>query len=221
MITQLPRWVWSGTWLLAFIAGSINVIGLMGFDHQPITHLTGTTSLLSVEIAQSNWGTALHFFGLLFFFMLGCVVSGFIIQNSTLKMGRRYGVALFLASALLFVAEPLLNKHNFYGLYIAACACGLQNAMISTYSGAVVRTTHLSGMFTDLGIFLGHALRGLPIDSKRLRLCCLVISGFFCGGLAGTWMFQQLAYSALLLPATLTALAGLVYSLYAAKHKQY
>ena len=45
--------------------------------------------------------------------------------------------------------------------------------MVSTYSGAVVRTTHLSGMFTDLGIFLGHFLRGLPVDMRRLRLCFL------------------------------------------------
>jgi uncharacterized membrane protein YoaK (UPF0700 family) len=71
-------------------------------------------------------------------------------------------------------------------MYAAACATGLQNAMASAYSGAVVRTTHVSGMFTDLGIYLGHALRGLPINMKRLQLSFLVISGFLCGGIFGT-----------------------------------
>ncbi len=99
-------------------------------------------------------------------------------------------------------------------MYAAACACGLQNAMVSTYSGAVVRTTHLSGMFTDLGIYLGHALRGLPVDTMRARLCFLVISGFLCGGVAGTFAFQVFGYSALLFPASLTAAVSISYGLY-------
>ena len=99
-------------------------------------------------------------------------------------------------------------------MYAAACACGLQNAMVSTYSGAVVRTTHVSGMFTDLGIFLGHALRGLPVDSRRLRLCLLVISGFLSGGIVGTFAFKVFSYSALLFPASLTAVVSVTYGLY-------
>ena len=78
-------------------------------------------------------------------------------------------------SLLLYVSVPLLEHKSAYGMYATACACGLQNAMVSTYSEAVVRTTHVSGMFTDLGIFLGHALRGLPVDSRRLRLCLLFV----------------------------------------------
>jgi uncharacterized membrane protein YoaK (UPF0700 family) len=115
---------------------------------------------------------------------------------------------------LLFVSVPLLDYKNACGMYTAACAIGLQNAMVSTYSGAVVRTTHVSGMFTDLGIFLGHALRGLPVDTRRLRLCFLVISGFLCGGVAGTFAFQAFSYFALLVPAGLTAAASISYGLY-------
>ncbi len=112
------------------------------------------------------------------------MLSGFLIQDSTLQLGRRYGVALLLESLLLCAAVPLLYRDNSFGIYSASCACGLQNAMVSTYSGAVVRTTHLSGMFTDLGIFLGHAIRGL------------------------------LGYASLFIPGGLTALTSIAYGLY-------
>src|SRR6478735_1476321 len=208
MIAKLPRWVWTGAWALAFVAGIINVVGLLGFEHQAVTHLTGTTSMLAAALAAFDVTAALHFAAIIGSFVAGTVLSGFLIQDSTLQLGRRYGIALLLESILLGIAIPLLNRDSFFGIYSAACACGLQNAMVSTYSGAVVRTTHLSGMFTDLGIAIGHALRGLPVDTKRLRLCGLVISGFLCGGIAGAWGFGTLGYSALLLPASLTAIAA-------------
>ncbi len=214
MISKLSRWVWVGAWALAFIAGIINVVGLLGFEHQAITHLTGTTSMLAAALAASDGAAALHFAAIIGSFVAGNVLSGFLIQDSTLQLGRRYGVALLLESLLLCVAVPLLQRHNNFGIYSASCACGLQNAMVSTYSGAVVRTTHLSGMFTDLGIFLGHALRGLPVDLRRLQLCFLIISAFLCGGVAGAFAFRCLGYAALFIPGGLTAATSLAYGLY-------
>lgn len=214
MISKLPRWVWGGTWTLAFMAGIVNVVGLLGFEHQAVTHLTGNTSLLAAALANFDLSAILHFVSLIGSFFAGAVMSGFIIQDTTLQLGRRYGVALLLVSTLLFVSVPLLEHQSAYGMYTAACAMGLQNAMVSTYSGAVVRTTHVSGMLTDLGIFLGHALRGLPVDTRRLWLCFIVISGFLCGGFAGTLAFQTFAYSALLFPASLTAVTAIAYGLY-------
>jgi uncharacterized membrane protein YoaK (UPF0700 family) len=214
MISKLPRWVWAGAWGLAFVAGIVNVVGLLGFSHQAVTHLTGTTSMLAAALAALDFITAIHFAAIIGSFVLGTVISGFIIQDSTLNLGHRYGIALFLESLLLGVAVPLLDRHNVFGIYSAACACGLQNAMMSTYSGAVVRTTHISGMLTDLGIFLGHALRGIPIDSKRLRLCFIIISGFLCGGIAGGIAFQHLGYAALFIPCGLTAITAFAYEIY-------
>src|SRR5471032_1510421 len=52
VISKLPRWVWTGAWALAFVGGIVNVVGLLSFQHRPITHLTGTTSLLSVALAD-------------------------------------------------------------------------------------------------------------------------------------------------------------------------
>jgi uncharacterized membrane protein YoaK (UPF0700 family) len=211
MLTRLPTWVWTGTWVLACIAGMVNVVGLLGFEHQAITHLTGNTSLLAAALARGDATAIRHFAAILGAFVAGTIASGFMIQDSTLQLGRRYGVALVLESLLLFAAVPLFAAHSPFGMYAAACACGLQNAMISAYSGAVVRTTHLSGMFTDLGIALGHALRGMPVDGRRLRLCAVVISGFLCGGVAGALGFGAIAYDVLLIPASLTALAAIGY----------
>lgn len=214
MITKLPQWIWTGAWALAFIAGIVNVVGLLGFEHQAITHLTGNTSMLAEAVASLNLPTALHFSALIGSFLAGCVLSGFIIQDSTLQLGRRYGLALFLVALLLFVSVPLLEHQSSYGMYTAAGACGLQNAMVSTYSGAVIRTTHLSGMFTDLGIYLGHTLRGLPVDTRRLRLCLVVISGFFCGGVAGAFLHHAIGYSALYIPSALTASVAVAYTVF-------
>ena len=213
MITKLPRWVWSCAWILAFIAGMINVVGLLGFEHQAITHLTGTTSLLGAALAAGDFSAARHVFAVIASFVAGTAVSGFLIQDSALKIGRRYGLALFLESLLLVCSVPLLQGHHAVGLYLAAGACGLQNAMASTYSGSVVRTTHVSGMFTDLGIFIGHTLRGLSVDRLRLRLCCIIISGFLVGGIAGAAGFRHWNYATLYFPAALTGLAAIVYSI--------
>ena len=214
MISKLPRWVWAGAWVLAFIAGMVNVVGFLGIKHQAVTHLTGTTSMLAAAVAQLDYESMRHFAAALGSFVVGTVISGFIIQDSTLQLGHRYGVALLLESLLLCVAVPLIQHGSDFGFYSAACACGLQNAMMSTFSGAVVRTTHISGMFTDLGIFLGHAIRGLPVDAQRVRLCFLIITGFFTGGVVSALLFPSLGYSTLYVPGGMTAVASLAYAFY-------
>jgi uncharacterized membrane protein YoaK (UPF0700 family) len=196
------------------MAGIINVVGLLGFEHQAITHLTGTTSMLATQLAAGHGWGSLHFTAMLASFLAGTVLSGFLIQDATLHVGHRYGVALFLEAILLSAAVPFLQRHNAWGVYLASGACGLQNAMVTTFSGAVVRTTHVSGMFTDLGIFLGHALRGLSVDRRRLRLCFLIISAFLCGGVGGSVAFQWIGYFTLLIPAGLAAVMATGYEFY-------
>lgn len=208
---QLPRWVWIGTAALACVAGIVNVTGFLGFQHQAITHLTGNTSLLGAALVAGDARAAAHLSGSIAAFVAGAALSGLVIQDSTLRLGRRYGVVLTLESLLLAAAVPLFQRHMAAGPLCAAMACGLQNAMATTYSGAVVRTSHLSGMFTDLGIMLGHALRGMPLARRRLGLCGVVIAFFFAGGWLGAWLFGRLGYAALYLPAALTGVAGLAY----------
>ena len=185
MGVQLPRWVWIGAGLLACVAGMVNVVGYLGFEHQAVTHLTGTTSLLGAAIAAGNTRAILHLLGVAVAFTLGAALSGMIIQDSTLRLGRRYGVVLTIESVLLFVAIFLFKQQQIAGALLAAMACGLQNAMATTFSGSVVRTTHLSGMFTDLGIGLGHFVRGMALPTRRLALSALIISSFFTGSVIG------------------------------------
>ena len=69
-------------------------------------------------------------------------------------------------------------------------------------------------MFTDLGIGLGHLLRGMPLQVRRLTLSGLIISGFLGGGVLGGWLYRHLGYDALLAPALLTGSTGVGYVLY-------
>ncbi|WP_454260564.1 YoaK family protein [Pseudoxanthomonas mexicana] len=211
---HLPRWVWIGAVALACVAGMVNVIGYLGFEHQAVSHLTGTTSLLGAALAQGDLRAIVHLWGMLIAFCVGAMLSGLVIQDQTLKLGRRYGVALALEAALLLLAIPLFKQQQIWGALLAAMACGLQNAMVTTYSGAQVRTTHLSGMFTDLGIGLGHLLRGMPLPMRRLTLSGLIISGFLGGGVLGAWFYRHWGYDALLAPALLTGSTGIGYVLY-------
>jgi len=214
VLRQLQYWAWIGGGVLAFIAGIINAAGYMGFRHQSISNLTGSTSLLGISVATANGGEALHWVLSIAAFVAGATLSGMIVQQSTLKLGRRYGAALVLESLLLFAAVPLLDAQQSAGLYLASMACGLQNGMASTYSGLVFRTTHVSGIFTDLGIYFGQRLRGLTVDSLRIRVCLLVASCFLAGGIVGAWLFKVMQERTLLIPAVLTGVCGLSYGVY-------
>ncbi len=214
MLRQLPRWAWIGGGLLALIAGCINAVGYLCFRHQPITHLTGTSTELGLALARLDAAEIAHWALAIASFLAGAVLSGFIVQQSVLQLGRRYGVVLMIESALLFAAMPLIHEQRDLGLYLASAACGLQNAMVSTYSGATLRTTHLSGIFTDLGIYLGQRLRGLPVDMLRVHVCLLVASNFIVGATLGALGFLAWQERVLLVPAVLTGAVGLGYAIY-------
>ncbi|WP_369932909.1 YoaK family protein [Xanthomonas tesorieronis] len=217
---ELPRWAWAFAGALACVAGMVNVVGYLGFEHQAVTHLTGTTTLLGAALAEGDMRVIGHLLGVVLAFLGGAVLSGIVIQDSRLRLGRRYGVALALEAALLLAAMQAFKQQQILGALLAATACGLQNAMTTTYSGAVVRTTHLTGMFTDLGIGLGQALRGLPLPRRRIRLSLLIIGGFLLGGVLGALAYRHIGFDALLVPALLTGLVGITYTLQAHYRRQ-
>lgn len=215
MLQKLGAWAWIGGASLAGIAGMVNVVGFLGSGHQAVTHLSGTTTLLSVAFETLDTPALLHLGGILLAFLAGAILSGFIIRRQTLKLGRRYGAALAVEGCLLFTAAVLLHRNLATGAWFAASAAGLQNAMATTFSGAILRTTHVTGIVTDIGSALGHSLRGLEIDRARLRLHLLVLSGFLSGGIVGAMLFRRHGTDALFYPAAFTFAVALVYSLYA------
>jgi len=205
VIDQLPRWVWIAGGALSFAAGLMNAVGLLAFGGEAVTHLTGTTTLIAGHSGFARWDSALHLLGILAAFLAGAVVSGWLIRDQHLQLGRRYSVALWIETLLVLAATQAFLSSEPVAYYLLAAAVGLQNAMATTFSGAVMRTSHVTGMFTDLAIYVGHALRGLPVAKKRIAVCVLVIGGFLGGGLVGALGMRYLGPIILLLAAAIAA----------------
>ncbi|WP_045769983.1 YoaK family protein [Xanthomonas albilineans] len=218
MSFTLPRWAWILAGALAGVAGMVNVVGYLGFEHQAVTHLTGTTTLLGAALADGDTRAIGQLTGVVLAFLGGAILAGSIVQDSCLHLGRRYGLALALEALLLLAAMQVFKQQQLSGALLAAMACGLQNATTTIYSGAVVRTTHLTGMFTDLGIGLGQALSGLPLQRRRIRLSMLIIGGFLLGGVMGALAYRRIGFNALLAPALLTGTVGTLYTLLIQSH---
>ncbi|MBT2749155.1 DUF1275 domain-containing protein [Lysobacter sp. ISL-42] len=72
----------------------VNVVGILGFEHQAVTHLTGTTTPLGAAVVGGDLRAVAHLLSVIGAFVGGAVLSGLIIQDSTLRLGHRYGVAL-------------------------------------------------------------------------------------------------------------------------------
>lgn len=218
MISRLPKWVEVGAFILALVAGCVNAVGLLGFDHQSISHLSGTATLLGTTLSTASIQKSIHLTGVLLSFLFGAMVAGYLVHGSSLKLGRHYDTALFIEGMLLLASIWVLSLDSFYGHFFASAACGLQNALATTYSGAVIRTTHVTGIFTDLGIMLGRLLRGEALDGRKAKLFGLIIVGFIAGGSMGALLHAACQFYALLVPAGICLLLALIYRVYSKRH---
>lgn len=218
MISQLPRWVEVGAFVLALVAGFINAIGLLSFEHQSVSHLSGTATLLGTSLLNVPLYNVTHLLGILLSFLFGSTLAGFLLHSSSLKLGRHYDTALFIESALLLISLWCLSIGSFYGHFFASAACGLQNAMATTYSGAVIRTTHVTGIFTDLGIMFGEYFRGKKLDKRKAKLFLTIIVGFILGGALGALLYKMYDFMALLFPASICLVIAVVYRVYSKHH---
>ena len=218
MISKLPRWVEYGSFLLALVAGLVNAIGLLGFKHQSISHLSGTATLLGVGVVDSTFAEVFHLFTILVSFLIGAAISGYFLRTGALKLGLNYSKLLCLEALFLLAAVYFLSNDSLLGHYLASTSCGLQNALATTFSGAIIRTTHVTGIFTDLGIMLGAKFRGESFDKRKALLFMLIILGFILGGSLGAFFFVILKFQALYIPALICLLLALSYSIYNTKY---
>lgn len=203
-------WVFFFGALLAGTAGFVNVV-LLEIYHVPVSHMSGAVSSMAVVLTA---GEGQDFSGALWIFsafLAGAILSGVVIGSVQVQPGRRYGVAMMIEGGLLTLATWLLMSGRHAGIPVAAMACGLQNGMASSYCGLILRTTHVTGLVTDIGVMLGQWLRFRTIEIWKLLLLVMLLAGFFCGGLLGGWLYARAGIPALSLAAGGILLAGIFY----------
>jgi uncharacterized membrane protein YoaK (UPF0700 family) len=213
MISKFPRWVWVGGGVLAFSAGMTNAIAFLSVFHQAATHMTGIFSHLSISLLEQNRPHIYEAALSILFFLAGAVTSGIIIRDAHLQLGRSYGQALALESGLLFLSALTFQKVPLWGAYLACMASGLQNALASNFSGAILRTTHLTGIVTDLGVLIGHKIRGANADLPRIKLFSILIFSFTFGGYFGALFHSWWNVSAMFAPAVVIGASAAGYTI--------
>lgn len=210
---------------LAFVAGATNAGAFLAVG-QYTSHMTGIFSTMADAVALRRWEIAAVSAAALLAFLAGAATTAILVNA-----GRRRGLSSAFALPLLLEALLLLAFGAFGARLTASHALllpatvillcytmGLQNAVITKISRAVIRTTHVTGMVTDLGIELGKyfysnsanagALAPVRADRARLRVLSLLLLAFFAGGLLGALGFQNFGYIATVpLAALLGALA--------------
>lgn len=211
MIYRLPRWVLYGSMMLAFSAGMVNATALLGFANLSVSHVTGTVTVISTAFEAGDYARWLHGLMVVLSFLIGSMLSGLIVRNAPLQPGRRYGWALLLEAALLAAASGFFVQQSYVGELLASMACGLQNSMIATYSGSVIRTTHLTGLVSDIGATIGNWIGGRPFKRLQFFLQIGICVAFFWGGVFGAWVFRQVGGLSLLVAAAVVLVAALAY----------
>ncbi|HEU4588361.1 MAG TPA: YoaK family protein [Gemmatimonadales bacterium] len=195
------RWIFPAMVTLAALAGFVDVavIALAGL---PVSHMSGSVARVASDAAAHDLVDLWRVARVILAFLLGAMVSGLVIGLSRVLPGRRYGAVLLLEAAALAGAVWLLgNQRPALGAALAAFACGLQNGMVNGFYGVILRTTHLSGILTDLGVMLGHRLRGGTIAWWRIGLLASIVGGFVAGGVGGAVAVHRLGAESLLIPA--------------------
>lgn len=205
-----PQWVFLGGAALAGIAGFVNAVTLAA-GLLPVTHVTGSLSLVTGDVALGDARHAATLAAILLAFIAGAGLSGLLIGDSRLRRGRPYGVVMIIEAALLAASALLLPTAPATATALAAAGSGLQNAMASTYGRLILRTTHMTGIATDIGLLVGRRLRREPAEGWKLGLLTLLLASFTVCGWLGWVAEGRLGARAMFLPAGAVLLLGLGY----------
>ncbi|MGC4059133.1 MAG: YoaK family protein [Chitinophagaceae bacterium] len=218
--------------LLSLNAGFINAAGFLAFAVLT-TNVTGHAALLAVHISDENWQHVRMVALWLLLFLAGAFLSAAYIRRIGADKPHAYTVPILVIIAVLVAVFLLGDTYSgsfaqtgyFAGSLLFAM--GMQNALVSIISGSVVRTTHLTGMFTDLGIDLSGLLFSGRADAllrRKIILRLSIISCFLLGGIAGGILFAHFRFRAFAIPVLLLLLALCydyfrVYFTHALRHK--
>lgn len=207
-------------WSMAFVAGAVNAGGFLAVAKYT-SHVTGTVSTLADELALGHMETALGAAFMVGAFIFGSFISTFfIIFYRTHHLESRYAIPLFFEAIWLLVfgylGSTLTTVENPFDFYIPTTVLllcfimGIHNSIVTKISHAEVRTTHMTGIATDIGIELskffyvhfGHFLHIDPqmkneevtANARKLKLHSVILLAFLVGGLSGAWAFKHIGY---------------------------
>jgi len=186
--------------VLSFVAGIVNVTGFLSFQ-QLTTNVTGHFALFIYDVANFKFWKGTIYFLFIFSFLFGSFFSSFLIEKY--RKNKQLNVFLLptiIECVILISIGFLSNFIKIESPNLIVClllfAMGLQNSFVTKISNAVVRTTHLTGLFTDLGIDISHLFFPKSLLQKEqlkanIKLRSYIISFFFLGGLFGGLLFSR------------------------------
>ena len=207
---------------LAAVAGALNTAAFetVGFFS---ANMTGNVSSLSDHLAKANLHVGLFFLLIVLLFIAGSSVSTLIINSGRRRQIRGiFAINILLEGLALLVLGVIESWFSFResGVLLVlslSFLMGLQNAVVTRISNARVRTTHVSGTATDIGIELAmlfdvirrkESPKDAPLYLERLKLHFFTVMAFLLGGVLGILLLNALSYKLLILIGVmLTALA--------------
>jgi len=205
--------------LLSFVAGLVNVVGFMAVS-KLTTNITGHFAYFIDEAFTLRFTQAFHTALYIFFFFFGAFFSNFMVEiYSRIRENLVYIIPTFTEAVILLSIGIFGNFLIKYSPdIIALCllfAMGMQNSLVTSISHSVVRTTHLTGLFTDMGIEFSQLFfykdkehKTKLVKSIKLRLT--IIWMFFLGGIIGGILYKYFGIRTLFLGSSIL-LVGLIY----------
>lgn len=201
------------------MAGIVNVVGFLAVKRLT-TNVTGHFAFFVDEILKLNFWEGFIFFLYIFFFFLGSFVSNLLVEIISKKSDRLiYIIPTIIESIILSLlavfGQFLISKNQDLLACSLLFAMGLQNSLVTTISNATVRTTHLTGLFTDLGIEISQLFFYKQKNQKdklhsSIKLRLTIISFFFMGGLLGGIFYSTLKLYVLVIAAAVLII-GIIY----------
>lgn len=209
---RIDPWLFGGGSLLALVAGYVNVILLMSFA-VPVSHVTGSLAHLALDSVRHDVPHFRMAASVALAFLLGAALTAFCTEGQMFQHRRCYGLVFVIQGLAFWVAAHLLAQTSWLAVPAAALGCGMQNALATSYRGLNLRTTHMTGIVTDIGVLLGLRVRGQQIGLWRLGLLSLIFAGYLLGTFLGVLIGEGLPPLALYLPAGVCLLGGAGYLL--------
>jgi len=211
---------------LAFVAGAVNAGGFLAVSRYT-SHMTGVISSIADNLAMSRLDLAASGLAAFAAFLCGAATSAMLINWARRKKLRsQYALALMLESLLLIVfgvlGANLTPVDRFFVPATVLLLCymmGLQNAIISKVSNSEIRTTHMTGNTTDLGIELGKLFywnadetqpEKVRANREKLGVHAALIGLFVLGGVLGAVGFKKVGYGSTLPLASLVFVVAVV-----------